>query len=222
VSIALAARGAGGATPLGPAVKGALAYLDGYLAAHPGHRGALVIATDGEPAGCTPVDIPSIAGLLSAARAGARPVTTYVIGIFSAGQDASPGSLDQLATAGGTAPPFLVRPMEDLAQRFLGALESIRGHALPCSFTIPTPDGGAIDPLKVNVHFQGSQGNELVLFARTPDRCDPVKGGWYYDVDPTIGKPTRIIACDATCAHWKSESNGKVELRYGCATEIVR
>jgi hypothetical protein len=223
VSLALAARAAGGATPLGPAVKGSLAYLDAYLAAHAGHRGAFVIATDGEPAGCSPVDIPSIAAMLSAARTGTRAVTTYVIGIFSAGEDASPGSLDQLATAGGTAPPFLIRPMDDLAQRFLEALDTIRGRALPCTFTIPkTSDGGAIDPRKVNVHFQGSSGNELVYFVKTADRCDPVQGGWYYDVDPDVAVPTRIIVCDATCAHWKAESNGKVELRYGCATQIVR
>src|SRR5262249_4924124 len=81
VSRALAARGAGGATPLGPAIKGSLAYLDAYLASHASHRGALVVATDGEPAGCSPVDIPSIAAMLSAARMGARPATTYVIGI---------------------------------------------------------------------------------------------------------------------------------------------
>jgi hypothetical protein len=149
-------------------------------------------------------------------------VTTYVIGIFSPGQDASPGAFAALATAGGTAPPFLVQPMDNLAQRFLDALAAIRGQALPCTFSIPIPEAGTIDPLKVNVHFQGSMGNELVLFARTRDRCDPVRGGWYYDVDPAVGKPTRIIACDATCAHWKSEASGQVELRYGCATEIVR
>jgi hypothetical protein len=222
VSLAFQARAPGGATPLGPAVKGALAYLDAYLVAHPGHRGALVLATDGEPVGCTPADIPSIAALLSMARTGARPVTSYVIGIFSPGQDASPGTFDQLATAGGTAPPFLIRPMENLVQRFLDALASIRGQALPCSFDIPGTDGGDIDPFKVNVRFQGSQGSELVYYVKTADRCDPVRGGWYYDVDPAVAKPTRVIACEATCAHWKAEPDGKVDLAYGCATQIVR
>jgi hypothetical protein len=222
VSIALAERGAGGATPLRPAVEGSLAYLDAYLAAHPGHRGALVLATDGEPVGCPPNDIPAIATLLSTARTGMHAVTTYVIGVFAAGQDASLSALDRLAMAGGTAPPFLVQPVDDLAQRFLEALDAIRGRALPCTFAIPKPDGGDIDPLKVNVHFQGNSGNELVLFVKSADRCDPVKGGWYYDVDPAMATPTRILVCEATCAHWKSDASGKVELRYGCATQIVR
>jgi Mg-chelatase subunit ChlD len=38
-----------GGTPMGPAVKGALGQLQAYRAAHPGHKAALVLASDGLP-----------------------------------------------------------------------------------------------------------------------------------------------------------------------------
>jgi hypothetical protein len=42
--------------------------------------------------------------------------------------------------------------------------------------------------------------------------------GWYYDVDPTQGKPTKIIVCAAGCNALKSTHNGRVEVRVGCKT----
>ena len=53
------------------------------------------------------------------------------------------------------------------------------------------------------------------------DKCDPARGGWYYDVDPaTGGTPTRVRLCDSTCNQVKADMTGRVELLFGCVTKI--
>jgi hypothetical protein len=48
-----------------------------------------------------------------------------------------------------------------------------------------------------------------------------MRGGWYYDVDPAMGRPTRILTCPATCARLQAEPSATVEIRYGCATRTI-
>jgi hypothetical protein len=47
-----------------------------------------------------------------------------------------------------------------------------------------------------------------------------MRGGWYYDTDPAQGMPTTVHVCPATCARFKAEMGGAVELRFGCKTRI--
>ena len=77
-----------------------------------------------------------------------------------------------------------------------------------------------IDYGKVNLRFKGSTGAEDVLGAGKVERCDPVNGGWYYDVVAT-GTPTRVIACEATCRKFKADPSASVELTFGCRTRYV-
>jgi hypothetical protein len=56
----------------------------------------------------------------------------------------------------------------------------------------------------------------------SPARCDAVRGGWYYDVDPaTGGNPTRISTCEATCRRFKTDTASEVSLTFGCATRVI-
>jgi hypothetical protein len=49
-----------------------------------------------------------------------------------------------------------------------------------------------------------------------------MRGGWYYDVDPAMGKPTRVIACPATCSEFKAGTGkSQVSLAYGCRTRTI-
>jgi hypothetical protein len=73
----------------------------------------------------------------------------------------------------------------------------------------------------VNLRFQSASGPEEVLYAGSAARCDPVRGGWYYDVDPSMGTPTRIIVCEATCKRWKADAAASVDLRIGCRTRVI-
>jgi len=211
-----------GGTPMGPAVEGALAHLRAHLAANAGRQAALVLATDGLPDGCDDDSVPGVAATLQAARMGAPPISSYVIGVFNQTQLAkSQPALATLATAGGTGTPFVLVPGDDLSKRFLEALSQIRGKALACEFKIPQPAMGQLDYGKVNVRIEGAAGAEDLFYVGGADRCDPTRGGWYYDVDPAAGTPTRILVCEATCKRLKEARDIKVDLRFGCKTRTI-
>ena len=78
-----------------------------------------------------------------------------------------------------------------------------------------------IDFGKVNLHFKGSGGEEDVLYVGQADKCDPMRGGWYYDVDPATTAPTKVVVCDATCRQFKADPNARVELGFGCKTRVI-
>ena len=216
-------RFTGGTTPTAPAVAGALAHLRKHQMANPTHRVALVLATDGLPTSCVPTAAPDIAAIIRAAQMESRPISTYVIGVFSPAEvgEARP-VLEAFATAGGTGMPFVLTATPDLGQRLQEALGQIRGSVLPCEFTIPAPTSGMLDYNKVNVRFKGNTTPETTIpYVQRGDRCDPMRGGWYYNVDPAAGVPSRIMVCDATCKLLKSEPSATVSLALGCKTEII-
>jgi hypothetical protein len=210
-----------GATPMGPAVEGALAHLTARQAANPKHRQVLVIATDGIPEGCAGDAAFWVARKLAQAAARTPPLQTFVIGAVQTGDTEGPAALAELARGGGTGKPFVVDAGSNLTQDFLGALQNVRG-ALPCEFDIAASKAGPLDFGKVNVHFTGAKGEQDVPYVQSAARCDPARGGWYYDVDPAAGAmPARLIACPDTCALFRDDAAGRVELRYGCKTRVI-
>ena len=109
-----------------------------------------------------------------------------------------------------------------MTQRFLDTLNQIRGAALPCAFTIP-PRTGAVDYGKVNVRASGSRwAAQDLLYVERADRCDAAAGGWYYDVDPPTGTPTRVIICPASCTRFKADAATRLDLLFGCATRVIQ
>jgi hypothetical protein len=210
-----------GNTPIAAALDGVTRYLRRHLAERSDRRAALVLATDALPNGCQNDAIEAVGAVLAAARAGTPPVATYVIGAISPGDMVQSDNANRLAQAGGTAMPFLLNDSTpDLGSRFLDALNAIRGSALPCELRIPQPSTGMIDFQKVNVRFTAAAGPVDLVYVGSADRCDPVRGGWHYDVDPTRGIPTTVRVCAATCRRFAAEAGGTVELRFGCRTRI--
>jgi hypothetical protein len=211
-----------GGTPMGAAVRGVLNHLRARLLANPGHKVALILASDGLPAGCQRGEIPDIAADLNAAFTGSPSIPTYVIGVFSQAEIAEVRpQVDSLAASGGTGQAFVLTANDDLNARLLEALDQIRGVALACEYRIPQPSVGGLDFGKVNVRFSGAAGPENIPYVERLDRCDPMRGGWYYDVQPSAGKPSRVLVCPATCSRFKLEPAAKVELIVGCATQII-
>ena len=221
---ALMARVARGGTPTGAAVQGALAHLQMHQTANPGRRVALILTTDGIPTSCMPMTADGIAADIRRAAMGNPSIPTYVIGVFTMTEVAmARPTLETWATAGATGMPFVLTATDDLGQRLQDALNQIRGSALPCEFMIPPPMGGPIDYSKVNVQFTGGGAvNETIPYVERMDRCDPMRGGWYYDVNPTTGMPSRIIVCDASCKRFKTAPNASVSLAFGCKTEVIQ
>jgi len=218
----LAQRRPGGVTPMAEAVTGTLTHLRARLEAMPRRRAALILATDGLPAGCSERDIPLVGDAIWTARNTAPAVPTYVIGVLDpADLDAGTAALTQLARAGGSGAPFILSPAGDLTQRLQAALAQIRGDALPCAYTIPRDRAGAIDFGRVNVALQTTTGAENIPYVASAQACDAARGGWYYDVDPASGTPTQVLVCPASCARIKGEASGQVALRFGCKTVVI-
>ncbi len=95
----------------------------------------------------------------------------------------------------------------------------VEGSSISCSYDIPKPDEGMVDPGKVNVSYTpGGGGAEQAILAAPGgvSGCGQ-KGGWYYD-DPM--NPTKIIMCPTTCAALQGDVGGKVEVIFGCETVI--
>jgi hypothetical protein len=218
---AIGARAPYGGTPTGVALRGAYEHIRTHLAANPGRRVAVILATDGVPSSCMPRDAPGIAADIRMAQMGTPAILTYVIGVFAADEQAMARStLEMFATAGGTGTPYLLDATANLGMRLNEALAAIRGQSLPCEFTIPSGTG-AIDFGKVNVTLQAAGAEQTVPYVESATRCDPMRGGWYYDVPPATGKPTRILVCPASCSRFKGAPDAKVSLVFGCATQVI-
>lgn len=207
-------------TPTAPALQGAIDHAKSWRSAHPDHVVNVVLATDGLPTACSPTDIPSIAAIAAAAYGGKPPLRTYVIGVLADGDIAkgADSNLNQISKAGNGADAFIIKTSTaDVAKEFAKALAAIRGATLACSYLVPK--GVGVDYNKVNVVVNLGAGPETIPYVGSVGKCDPAAGGWYYDVDPKAGTPTKIIMCDASCKKLTAAgSGGKIDIQVGCAT----
>jgi hypothetical protein len=200
-----------GGTPTSAALQGAIDHAKSWAAAHPTHKTIVVLATDGYPKDCSPIDIPSIAAIAGAGAEGTSGVSTFVVGVGD-GLD----NLNAIAAAGGTGEAFLVTDQNATAE-FAAALDTIR-KSLACDFVVPSPaPGEEADFEKVNVQYTPGNGQaDIVGQVASLAECAE-DGGWYYD-DPA--NPKIIQLCPATCTLAKADPSGKVDVLLGCKTII--
>jgi Mg-chelatase subunit ChlD len=221
---ALMAQMPDGYTPTSAALTGAIDQVRMLAAAHLDRRAAVVMATDGLPTSCDPKDIGGVAAIAAKAHAETPAIPTFVIGVFGADEQAAAGNLHLLAQSGGTSSARLVDANHDVTQAFLAALDDIRATAVSCEIKVPTMTAkGPVDFGNVNVRFTGGNGTQVDL-GNVGDRsgCRPGQQGWYYDVDPTRGTPTRILTCDATCDLLRSDPKGRIDVLVGCKTVVIK
>ena len=183
----------------------------------------LVLATDGFPTRCAPLDIPGIAAIAAGGVSGTPKIRTFVIGVFTdADKATATANLDALAAGGGTSKALIVTTGGNVAADFQKALDTIRGSTLPCEYAIPPSEAGQQDFDKVNVqHTDGAGKQELLGYKANAAACG-TGPGWYYDVDPAAGgMPTKIILCGSTCDAVKVESGAaKIEILLGCKSLV--
>nr|PZN29535.1 MAG: hypothetical protein DIU78_00060 [Pseudomonadota bacterium] len=226
---ALDARMPQGNTPTRAALAGAVEHAVAFAEANPEHEVAVVLATDGFPTECVGEDVvtleQAVLEVAEVAEAGLRAgVRTFAIGVFGPYDIlvGAPVGLDWIADAGGTDRAFIVDTSRDVTMQFLDALNAIRGARLGCEFTIPDPPSGKmLDYGYVNVDFTSGGTTTRLLRVRDEDACDPASGGWYYDVDPAVGEPSRINVCPSSCRTFQAANDGSVQIELGCATQTV-
>jgi hypothetical protein len=207
-----------GLTPTGPALGGALAHARLWAEQNPGRQVVTVLATDGLPTECAPIELPEIADLARDANTGTEPVRTFVIGVFSQADLGADGQarLDTLARAGGTESAFVINTGANVADEFLSALNRIRDTAVSCEFQL---DGAAaLDLDRVNLRVSDALGNASELLNVGDASACGDGPGWYY-VRSADGTPTQINVCPSTCAGFSTEGIS-AELEIGCATRI--
>jgi len=206
-----AARPDGNTTPTYPALAGALKYAGGWNQAHPDHITIVVLATDGEPTGCNPNEVSTIAAIAEKGFSSNPPVRTFVLGIGNL------SALNQIARAGsgGTEDVILVGGA-DPGQAFLDALNGIRG-GFACRYKLPVPpQGETLDTALVNVDFT-PQGGGVERFPGVGSAADCAgQPGWYYD-NPAA--PNEIVLCPASCDRLSSVP-GTVDVLLGCKTAV--
>jgi hypothetical protein len=209
-------------TPTGPALSGALAAAKAWAKAHPSHRVVAVLATDGLANECSPLDTADLARLAEDALSAKPSVSTFTIGVFPAAALAKGQFvLDTIAEAGGSERAFVIDTSHDLTVQFRAALDAVRSTRLACEFEIPAPEQTEqIDYSQLNVNFKTGKKTSTLLYVTDAAGCDPLTGGWYYDADPEVEDPTRIVVCETTCATFESASSASVEIAVGCKTIV--
>ncbi|MBX3258653.1 MAG: VWA domain-containing protein [Labilithrix sp.] len=196
-----------GNTPTVPALQGALDAARAVKAT--GKNVAVVLATDGQPNGCSS----NTSGVEAVAAAGAADgIKTYVIGVGP-----STGNLNGFADKGGTGSAIMI-PTNDAAQvsaDLQKAIGQIASSLLGCNYGLPAPPAGqTLDVNAVNVNYTPPGGASKTL-AYSAD-CKN-KDGWRYD---NVTAPKEIILCADSCATAKAQAGAKLDIIFGCATAV--
>jgi hypothetical protein len=218
-----------GETPSRPALRGAIDHARAWATSHAGHSVVVVLATDGLPTDCGranalhPSSGAEVDEVIAVATEGLNAsIATFVVGVFAGSDTTAPANLDRIAVAGGTERAFLVNATgATVNAEFVAALNAIRTSRLGCEFQIPTPPAGqSLDFNYVNVVLRDAADmpTDIPRVLGGIDRCAEVGGGWYYDPDPMVGTPTRIIACPSTCGTLTATRGGSVQVKLGCRT----
>lgn len=208
-----------GQTPTGPALAGALEHARLWAEQNPNRQVVTVLATDGFPTSCEPLEIFGISEVAANANQGDRPVRTFVIGVFGNADLGGDGQqrLDSIARAGGSGRAILVDTEGDVAGDFLEALNTIRNTAVSCEFEL---DGAAsLNFDQVNMQMTDAAGTSTALFnVGDVSACGADDQGWYY-VRDVSGTPIQINVCPGTCSAFMGEGV-RADLQIGCATRI--
>ncbi len=216
---------------LGTQIEAALRGIATYTAGHvtPGRTTIGILMTDGDPNGCDN----NVANLATIVKNHftATGIKTFVIGM----NGATLANLERYAAEGGAQPhtdfcgsgPSPCHYWDvgngDPAA-IVSALTAIAGQGVvPCVYAIPTTTstGEAINFGLVNVQYRDKDANPITV-GQVPAAADcGAQGGWYYNTDPSVGKPTEIHLCPATCDLAKEAGTAAgVNVVFGCRTQV--
>lgn len=204
-----------GQTPTAPALMAALDMATAHGLAHPDRSVVVVLATDGLPTTCAPTDAAALAALAKEALDGPAHVRTLVVASSSlAAADTS--GFERIAAAGGTLRPVMIDPRGDFAGQLATALTETATQKVACDLALPEPPAGKhLDYDAVNVVLDGAERSTLSRVSEASE-CSKA-GGWYYDVDPKLGAPSRLNVCKASC---ERTSAAKLRVELGCQTRV--
>jgi hypothetical protein len=110
----------------------------------------------------------------------------------------------------------MIDPRADFAQQLGAALEATATREVACDLALPEPPAGErLDYDAVNVVLEGDSPSRLPRVAGASS-CGPA-GGWYYDVEPSAGPPSRLLVCPSSCAGTRAAA---LSIELGCQTRV--
>lgn len=197
-----------GGTPTGGAVLGSTAYARKLRVAFPKDNIAMIVATDGDPSGCS--GAANVNTALATAFTAGYP--TFVIGV---GEDIS--SLNAMAVSGGTGTPLLIDGVSAtvVTQKMNRKFEEIRS-AFSCELQLPTtfPNGTPTDKSQINVDITNGEGVKSAL-VYSQDCSKP--NAFKYD---DAAAPTKVMLCEDICTTVKADRKAKQDLLMGCPSKV--
>ncbi|AUX46770.1 hypothetical protein SOCE26_082790 [Sorangium cellulosum] len=210
-----------GGTPTKFAVEGTLAFVEQQRQAVPG-KYAIVLVTDGVPAGCGR-EANAIQEVVTVAeRARDILIPTYVIGVANPPHPEAPpetiGDMGRVAEAGGTERAFIIDTGNPAATTaaFKAAVDAIRGGAVSCTVAIPpAPDGRTFDEQRVRVTY--TSGNDAPTALTYDQECES-ENAWRYD-NPQ--NPAQIVLCESACAAIQADPEAALGVDFTCEDVIV-
>ena len=206
VTRGLAGLAPDGGTPTKGGILGGEAYAKQLKSVKPGENFVLVLATDGDPGTCGD---PS--GAIAAAKT--NGFKTFVIGVG----DDDISNLDDMATAGGTAPALQIdgNSASVVTQKLNRKLEDIRSQ-FACDLGVPAkfPDGSDADKSKINVQITDGNGvKKDLVYSQDCSKPDAFR----YD---NAAAPTKVELCEATCSSVRLDRKAVIDLLLGCPSKV--
>lgn len=204
-----------GQTPTAPALTAALDLASAHALAHPERSVVVVLATDGMPTTCAPTDADALAALAKEALDGPAHVRTLVVASRTL-VSADISAFQRIAAAGGTERAVMIDPRGDFSRQLGDALDATAARQVVCDLALPQPPAGKqLDYDAVNVLLDGA---ERVALPRVSGAgsCG-TSGGWYYDVDPALGAPSRLNVCESAC---NRTSAAQLRVELGCSSLV--
>ncbi len=196
-------------TPTESAMQGAVTFARNHKNANAGRTVAIILATDGIPgAACSGQSASGVQSAIAGGFTGNPSIKTFVIGIDP--NSSMKTNITNWANAGG-GQSFDVATSAGSAQ-FLQAMKNIQGSLLGCTFSMPKPSTGVVQPDKVKVIFTPGSGGPIQL-PRATNKAACSGPGWFYDNNTT---PTTIELCPASCTTAQGDPNGKIDIELGC------
>lgn len=186
--------------PIEDVLRGMTSFYGQWAPGHPDRDLIGLLVVGGPPSSCDT----SYANLATVAANG-LPVPTYLLDV---GATPTP-SYAQVASAASKGASVSTASS---SSAITTALDSIVKAASACSYAMPQPDAGVLDPSKVNLEFTPSTGAPQTL-KRGASAGNCATGDWRYDDDVA---PTRILLCPTQCSTVAGDSGGKLDVVLGC------
>lgn len=96
---------------------------------------------------------------------------------------------------------------------FIEALKKIQKSVLSCTFQVPEPSQGVLDPDLVRVDYFPNGQPPPIELPRVNSAGDCSGPGWYYD-NPT--NPTTVNLCPDSCSTIQADSHAEIKIRIAC------